>query len=98
MALHLPKHMECRDLGHAWDRIGDLVADRNEGGVNEYHRLLSCIRCGTQRTDVFRFEDRLVRPERKKYTYAKGYIVKGGLSRAEARAFLFFPTTMRKVG
>jgi hypothetical protein len=82
---------------HSWDYVGDLVADRDPNtGIKEYHRIIQCVRCQTQRVDVFRVEHNLVRPHRRTYKYPKGYRVPGGLSKAEARALMFFPRKSRR--
>ena len=87
MATFTPKHLECRDLGHAWETSAPL--ERTDEG--RYQRQVTCIRCGTTRVDRFNLGHQVVEFSGRTYRYAKDYVVKGGLPRAEARALLFFP-------
>lgn len=87
------RYLECRDLGHAWERASDVVRTV-EGGVRSFKRVLQCTRCKTLRKDEFRVTDS-VSPKGRQYAYPKGYVVKGGLSRSDARMLLFYPRTSR---
>lgn len=86
-----PKHLTCRDIAHAWEYDGDVVVERDSGGIKVFHRNVICLRCGTTRTDVFHVTERHVVSDKRKYKYAKGYQVKGGLNKQEARYLLLFP-------
>lgn len=96
MAEFEPRFLECRDLNHAWSYEGDLITDRDSGGIREFHRQVVCMRCGTTRTDIFHVTDRLVFTDKRRYKYAKGYQVKGGLNKQEARFLLLFPRVAKK--
>lgn len=67
-----------------------------EMGVRAFKRTLRCSRCGTERRDAYRVTD-VVSPRGRSYSYPKGYVVKGGMSRSDARIMLFWPTHEKKV-
>lgn len=82
--------LDCRDMGHAWERASDVTKERS-GGVVSFSRVLKCQRCETVRQDKYVVGDVVVSAKGKTYKYPKGYQVKGGMSRGEARMLLFYP-------
>ena len=78
-------------MGHAWDRASDVVREVR-GNVRWFKRALKCARCETVRWDEYRVAD-VVSAKGRRYSYPKGYQVKGGMSRGEARMLLFYPRT-----
>lgn len=85
--------LDCRDMGHSWERASDTTKERS-GGIVSFSRALRCVRCGTVRQDRYSVGVDAVSAKGKRYTYPKGYVVKGGMSRGEARMLLWMPTTM----
>lgn len=90
MSVFDSRFLDCRDMGHAWERASDIVKERGDDGVLRFSRVLRCSRCTTMRRDEFVVGD-VVKPKGRGYTYPKGYQVKGGLSRGEARLLLVYP-------
>jgi hypothetical protein len=69
-------HIRCRELGHAWDwqpNKHDVV--KMGARVVGLYRVLTCLRCGSDRTETLSLET----GERShtKYSYADGYVAKG---------------------
>lgn len=47
-------YLMCRDVKHAWDVTDELHVTKNVGSkIKEVARLLTCLRCGMTRKDVF---------------------------------------------
>lgn len=61
--------LRCRDLRHAMEPVGAW-----RRGL-EVHRTVACVRCGTERVDVWRLDTGA--RETAKYKYAEGYQVQG---------------------
>lgn len=61
--------LRCRDLRHAMEPLGAF-----RRGM-EVHRTVICVRCNTERTDVWRIDTGA--RERAQYKYSKGYQVQG---------------------
>lgn len=92
MSAFQPKFLDCRDLGHSWEPVGDVVSERSEATLS-FTRTLRCSRCMTERRDQYHFAQGTVQKRKAGYTYPVGYQVKGGLSRGEARVLLWMPRT-----
>jgi hypothetical protein len=90
------RFLDCRDMGHAWERASDVVRS-NSGGVRSFKRTLKCLRCETMRQDEYKVGD-VVTARGRRYAYPKGYQVKGGMSRGEARMLLYYPRVSQPVG
>lgn len=73
--------LTCREVGHAWDPGG--FDDRK--GTFGIARILSCLRCPTQRHDIYGARGALIS---RQYKYPEGYQMPKGesLSRDEWRA------------
>ena len=99
MTGELYAYMDCRDLRHAWAREDDEVKESGRGVVNEFSRVLVCMRCGTTRKDDFivirRDRQNYVARLGARYVYPKGYAVRGGINIEQMRWDLFH--TVRKV-
>lgn len=70
--------LDCRDIRHAWDRLGQPYRSGTE-----IHSQLVCSRCGTVRTRVWRSKAKKV-----SNLYAnrpKGYRIKGGATAYDVR-------------
>lgn len=66
----------CRDLQHAWDTAtGFYMEDYVYAGVEQQRvvRRMTCVRCGTERTDRFKIVDNGLVKTRSDYRYAEGY-------------------------
>lgn len=48
-------YLDCRDLRHAWQRLGAQWAKQDPMGFRELHRRLRCMRCDTVRTDIYAY-------------------------------------------
>lgn len=94
MSAFTPRFLECRDLGHAWERDGDVVR-MFDGQVRSFTRVVKCSRCETTRKDEYRVSEAVVTPRKNRYQYPSGYRVKGGMSKGEARMLLFYPRVVR---
>jgi hypothetical protein len=71
------EHLVCRDLQHAWEWRTDMTPiSRTVDGkrIRTVSRVLSCMRCQTQRMDEYELPtfQRL----RSSYTYPDGYLAK----------------------
>jgi hypothetical protein len=70
----------CRDLMHAWAIDRPYYRVDVEGGVRGgfyVERTKGCMRCGTQRVELYRvFRDRL-ELIRSHYKYPEGYLIEG---------------------
>ena len=70
----------CRDLMHAWSVDRPYYRVDVEGGVRGgfyVERTKGCMRCGTQRVELYRvFRDRL-ELIRSHYNYPDGYLIAG---------------------
>lgn len=70
----------CRDLMHAWAVDRPYYRVNVEGGVRGgfyVERTKGCMRCSTQRVELFRvFRDRL-ELIRSHYKYPEGYLIEG---------------------
>lgn len=64
------EHRMCRVFGHAWDYT---TVKRDSGS---YLQGLACIRCSTER--VMKINPRTGETNGSRYTYADGYLFKGG--------------------
>lgn len=62
--------LHCRELGHSW---GNYTASY-EKKTRCYHRVLICITCGTERTQVLDSRGEVLQ---NKYAYIEGYLAKG---------------------
>lgn len=65
-----PGYRMCRVFGHAWD----YTTVKRDGG--EYVQGLVCIRCTTER--FIRIDPRSGETNGSRYTYAEGYLFRGG--------------------
>lgn len=63
------RFLTCRELQHAWRRIGFYHAN------GEVVRALTCERCGTDRHDYWSPSGGILR---RSYDYAEGYAIRGG--------------------
>lgn len=79
--------LDCRDLRHAWKRVGDNAVTEKQKTM--LTRRLVCVRCGAIRTDSYIVTRVTVQRVGSTYHYPEGYRVKGGLSTEEARLMLF---------
>lgn len=93
MSAFVPRYLDCRDMGHAWERANDTTRSE-EGSVVSFTRSLRCTRCRTIRKDEYRVNAGEIQRRKAGYAYPEGYIVKGGLSRGEARMLLWMPRTV----
>ena len=82
--------LQCRDMGHAWDQIGDVIRQRTESRIT-FTRSLRCARCGTERRDEYRIDSNTVQKRKAGYTYPNGYQVRGGMTRGDARLIMWEP-------
>lgn len=89
MSAFVPKYLDCRDLGHAWERSNDTTKT-TRGAVTRFTRTVQCSRCSTIRKDEYQVGDTIYR-RKGGYTYPPGYVVKGGMTRGEARMLLWMP-------
>lgn len=75
-------YIECRTYGHAWSEDNVLIESKGFAVVK-----LQCARCLTERVDIVHVK--AGRVLKRKYLYATGYVVKGGVRRADARKELY---------
>ena len=75
-------YIECRTYGHAWSEEYVLIENKGFAVVK-----LQCARCSTERVDIVHVKTGEVL--KRKYLYATGYVVNGGVMRAEARKELY---------
>lgn len=83
----------CRDLRHAWDE--PVYLRGFGGGVT---RVLTCIRCGTERHDAVTFSGRRTG---QRYKHPEGYLSPAGAGRLDPekiRARLLATAVVREVG
>lgn len=70
-------YLECRDLHHAWEHVGDELIVERKKRVQSFSRMLVCTRCETQRIDMFVVTKNSVEKVKTKYHYRPGYLTKG---------------------
>jgi hypothetical protein len=70
------EHLVCRDLMHAWSFLTDMTPHREERKITTVTRILSCLRCETQREDTYRVPT--FERVRTRYVYPEGYLVHQG--------------------
>jgi hypothetical protein len=70
-------YLECRDLAHAWEHVGDELIVERKRRVQSFSRMLVCTRCTTQRIDSFQVQRDSIEKVKTKYHYPKGYLVQG---------------------
>lgn len=75
------EHLTCREIGHAWNPGGFDNRDKNFGVA----RILKCLRCPTQRHDIYNTRGMLLS---RQYKYPDDYKLPKGeaLTREEWRA------------
>ena len=83
-----PDHLLCRDLRHPW-QPHDARRDNKSKTIT---RVLVCPRCGTLRHDTMDYFGFVLS---QRYTYPKGYQVKGGAMTQGDRAMIRLLTTTR---
>jgi hypothetical protein len=88
--------LECRDMRHAWRRVGDNILVERKGKIRVFTRTLECPRCETLRIDTYRITAQSVERVHSRYAYPKGYHVKGGLKVGDARYLLFKDMTFKE--
>jgi hypothetical protein len=82
-----PDHfLDCRDLRHAWARLGTYHA----GG--EIVRVLICQRCDCTARDYW--SPRGYRLRGRSYEYPEGYLIQGGPSLQDIRATILDRSTV----
>lgn len=69
---------DCRDLRHAWARLGQYHA------YGEIVRVLICTRCKSAARDFW--SPRGIRLRPRQYDYAEGYLIPGGPTIEEIRS------------
>jgi len=81
--------LQCRDEGHTWRHVTDLVTTGVDGRVTEFTQVRQCTECGTRRQRTIAVPSFSV--VRTTYTYPDGYLVKPGvrLARSDVRREVF---------
>ena len=70
-------HLVCRDLHHAWEWQTDLLPNRDEDRrITSVTRVLSCLRCGTNRRDEYTVPS--FTRMKSTYEYPEGYVTHQG--------------------
>jgi hypothetical protein len=75
------EYLECRDLRHAWKRLG-IFRETDEFGTY-LRKVLQCSRCRTRGIDTLTLSGVRLRPRR--YEHPDGYSIEGGLMSLEVR-------------
>lgn len=83
-----PDYLLCRDLRHPWTPYNA----KRDGKSKTITRVLVCPRCGTLRHDVMDYFGFVLH---QRYTYPKGYQVKGGAMSSGDRAMIRLLTTTK---
>lgn len=81
--------LECRDLRHSWEHVGDTLTDTRQGNLRAFDRHLVCMRCATERIDSFVVGARWIGKTKSRYKYPKDYKIEGKISLPEVRYRLF---------
>jgi len=78
-----PDVLLCRDLRHQWEYAPYRNTIKGSGSSRVLTRVLTCLRCGTERTDVISLTT--YRVLSRSYYYPPTYQVPGGIAFAELR-------------
>lgn len=81
--------MECRDLRHSWEPVGDVILIEEMGQVRHFSRTLECSRCDTLRVDEYKISNFSLARVRSHYQYPEGYTIRGGIKIADVRFRMF---------